>query len=373
MTQMTLYGAPFSLYTGRARSYLIKAGIAYRETPHTSRHFFETVLPKAGGRRGLPTIEFPDGRVIRDGVAIVDHFENERGHLFSPDSPKQRIVSRLFDVVGAEGLLRPAMHYRWNFDEQNLDFLRFHFQTIFTFATDPIEAAEARMQEIREGATIAFGAAPEAFKVIESLYLGLLQKLNAHFSNHPYLLGGKPCVGDFGMIAPLYGHLGRDPKPLSLMQAHAVRTLRWVERMNRPEPDVGEFDIQGGAYLADDEIPGSLIDVLKHLAIDFVPETRAACICTNEWLDQQDELAPGTEVERGVGMGSFDLMGTSVSALAQPFRFYLLKRVQDEFDALNNQDQRDVVALLDACDMSEILDLKLSRDIGRQNNLEVWL
>lgn len=49
MDHITLYGVPISLYTGRARSYLIKAGIDYREEPHTSEHFFESVLPKAGG------------------------------------------------------------------------------------------------------------------------------------------------------------------------------------------------------------------------------------------------------------------------------------------------------------------------------------
>jgi hypothetical protein len=62
-----------------------------------------------------------------------------------------------------------------------------------------------------------------------------------------------------------------------------------------------------------------------------------------------------------------------VNALAQPFRFYLLKRVQDEFDALGGQDQSDVAALLSVCDMNELLDFKLSRGIGRENNLEVWL
>lgn len=66
---------PFSLFVGRARSYLIKSGIDYREEPHSSPHFDAEVLPKAGGRRGIPTLEFPNGDVIRDGVAIVDHFE----------------------------------------------------------------------------------------------------------------------------------------------------------------------------------------------------------------------------------------------------------------------------------------------------------
>ena len=73
--------------------------------------------------------------------------------------------------------------------------------------------------------------------------------------------------------------------------------------MNRPEPDVGEFEVQNGEYLANDKVPDSLIDVLKHIAIDFVPETRAAAICINQWLDQQTDLAKGTKVERGIGLG----------------------------------------------------------------------
>ena len=32
MSKVTLYGSSLSLYTGRARSYLIKAGIPYEET-----------------------------------------------------------------------------------------------------------------------------------------------------------------------------------------------------------------------------------------------------------------------------------------------------------------------------------------------------
>ena len=72
MEPITLYGAAFSLYTGRARSYLIKSNIPYTEEPHSSSYFYDVVLPKAGGRRGIPTIEFPDGSVIRDGVAIID-------------------------------------------------------------------------------------------------------------------------------------------------------------------------------------------------------------------------------------------------------------------------------------------------------------
>lgn len=372
MSEITLYGSPLSLYTGRARSYLIKARLPYREVTPTTAHYVQKVLPKAGGRQSIPTIETATGDVIRDGAAIVDYFEASGGGSYSPATPKQRIISRLFDVIGAEGLLRPAMHYRWNFPETNLDFLRFHFQTMMPPGPERERKADAAADRMR-AACAAFGAVPDTFELVESLYLELLDKLNDHFAHVPYLLGGRPCIGDFGLIAPFYGHLGRDPMPLSVMQARAVRMFRWVERMNRPEPDAGEFAVQQDEYVANDVIPDSLIALLKHIALDFVPETQAAAACINEWLDDQSDLQSGSEVVRGVGVASFEVRGVQINALAQPYRFYLLKRVQDDFAALDEADQQAVSDMLAACDLTPILETRLSRQIGRESNLEVWL
>ena len=174
------------------------------------------------------------------------------------------------------------------------------------------------------------------------------------------------------MIAPLYGHLGRDPKPLSLMQANGIQLYRWVERMNRPELDIGEFEDQSGKYLASDEIPDTLISLLDQIAIDFVPETVAAADCINDWIEQQETLLPGTEAARGVGMARFEVRGKTIDALAQPYRFYLLQRVQDTFESLASNEKQGVKTLLDTCGMSDLLTTKLSRRIGRENNLEVW-
>ena len=371
MAQAILYGIPISLYTGRARSYLIKAGIDYKEVSPIETRYRTEIVPAAGGRAGMPTLETESGEVIRDGAAIIDHYEALSGNQFSPKTPKQQILSRLFDVIGAEGMLRPAMHYRWNFPEENLALLKFHFQSAIPRGAGRAEKADKATNRMR-AAGVGFGVVPETFSLVEDLYGEWLMRLNAHFAAYPYLFGGKPSIGDFGMIAPLYGHLGRDPKPLALMQANGVQLYRWVERMNRPELDIGEFEDQSGDYLLDDEIPDTLIALLSQIAIDFVPETAAAAACINNWIAQQDSLLPGTEVARGVGQARFELRGTTVTALAQPYRFYLLQRVQDLFESLAGKELRDVTALFDACDMSDLLTTKLSRRIGRDHNLEVW-
>ena len=83
-------------------------------------------------------------------------------------------------------------------------------------------------------------------------------RFNRHFEQYPYLLGWKPCVGDFGLLAPMYAHLGRDPHPASLMQQRAPRVYRWVERMNRADQDVPEFFTAGTDFLKNDEVPETL-------------------------------------------------------------------------------------------------------------------
>jgi glutathione S-transferase len=379
---VTLYGVPHSLYTGRVRSYLLKAGIPYREQAPTTAHFREVVVPAAGGRLGLPTVELPEGRlaegrlpegrVIRDGAAIIDHFEAASGHGFSPASPRQRVLSRLLDVIGAEGLLRPAMHYRWNFPEQNGAFLSYHFRLLFPRGPDRAALADAAADRMRDAAR-AFGVTPETQAVVEALDAYVLEALNVHFSEHPYLLGARPCIGDFGMIAPLFAHLGRDPAPLALMQARAPALLRWVERMNRPEPDLCEFDAEHEDFAANDAVADTLVGALRILAEDFVPETLAAAATIDAWLAEQDAPPTGAEVPRGVGFCRFTLRGVEITALAQPYRFYLLKRVQDEYAALDAPVREDVHALLAACGMESLLDARISRGMRRENNLEVWL
>ncbi len=365
-----LWGAPQSLFTGRARSYFIKQGIVYKERLIAEPHFRDTVVPKAGGRMSMPTVELHDGTVIRDSVAIVDHFEAQLGHTAKPPGPRQQLVSLLFDVIGAEGLLRPAMHYRWNFDDTQREFLRFHFRTIIP--GNRIEDADRQMQHIRTRVNPEWGLTETAIPLIEELYLGFLSRFDALLAKQPYLLGGLPSVGDFGLIAPLYGHLGRDPIPRTLMQTYAVRVFRWMERMNSPEPGTSEYPNYPHQFLCNDEIPDELVNLLQHIATDFMPETIAAQAAINRWLASHD-VRSQSECRRYAGNAIFEVEGVTLRTKAQPFRFYLLQRLQHWFDSMQTADQESARALLIKCGMIQLLQLRLDRGIGRRNNLEVWL
>jgi glutathione S-transferase len=372
---ITLFGVPMSLFTGKARSYLIKNDLSYQEIGPSIGRFHTAILPRAGGF-SLPTIETAEGEVIRDGTQIVDHFEARIGHPATPSRPRQRVVNALLDVIGMEGLLRPAMHYRWNFDEENEAFIAWHFRMLAPAGRDPAEVANEFMGRMRFAAA-AFGVTPETIPGVEARYLDFLSVLDRHFAESPYLLGGRPCTGDYSLIAPMYAHLGRDPKPLALMQAKAMSVFRWVERMNRPDADRGEYVSDGearfgDAFFADDEVPETLVAVLRQIAIDFVPETIAAANFINDWLAQQAELPAGTPIERGLGLAPFEVDGVTIRGLAQPHRFYLLRRAQDAFERLSPEDRASVESLLDRCNLLPVLDVRLTREIRFQDNAEIW-
>lgn len=368
-----LYAITHSLYSGRARSYLIKQGVPFRELSTGHESFKAEVLPK-GKLPTIPTLVTPEGEVIRDGAAIIEHFESANGRPCQPPGPRQQIVSALFDAIGTDGLLRPAMHYRWNFPGENLQFVRYHFLHSQRNTPERGEKTEYMMDRMRHAGMI-FGVTDQTRDVVEALYLEYLDVLNTHFEHYPYLLGWRPCIGDFGLLAPMYAHLGRDPYPARLMQQRATSVYRWVERMNRPDQDAPEFFEAGSDFLADDEVPDTLQAVLKVLAEDFVPETLAAAEFINSWLEQEQPDAGTQAVGRlaqAIGNAEFSLRGKTVSALVQPYRFYMLQRVQEVYAALAPDAKTSVEQLLENCGMTNILGAKLDRRIGRAGNLEVW-
>ena len=371
--QHILYAMPHSLYSGRARSYLIKNGIPFEERSTGHESFKAEVLPQ-GKLPTIPTLVTADGEVIRDGGAIIEHFEIANGRACQPAGPRQQVISALFDVIGTDGLLRPAMHYRWNFPDDNLAFVRYHFLHSQRDVPEREEKTEAMMNRMRHAAMI-FGVTEQSQPVVEALYLEYLDALNTHFERYPHLLGWRPCIGDFGLLAPMYAHLGRDPYPARLMQQRAPAVYRWVERMNREDQDAPEYFNAGNDFLANDEVPETLIPVLKILAEDFVPETLAAADLINNWLAKHQPEAGAVAVGRlaeALGMADFSVRGETITALAQPHRFYLLQRVQDTFRALPQEDQKSVAAIMRDAGMSAVLSTALTRSIVRSDNLEVW-
>lgn len=378
-----LYGLQLSLYSGKVRSYLRKKRLHFveRETWHPG---FGAAAAKVGTHT-QPLIETPEGEVVQDTTEIIDFLEARHPEFpVYPEGPVQRLVGLLFELYGDEGLIKPAMHYRWNFPEQNDAFLMEEFGR--SMRPDPsmreegLAAAEALQSFMRDQCIPALGVTPQSAPGIEAAHEELLDRLEAHFRIHPYLLGGRPCIGDFGMIAPLYAHLGRDPYPLGLMKSRAPACHRWVERMNVADGGLAEFPDIEEDYLPEDAIPESLLPILSIMAKDYLPELQSIVDSVDVWLARQPELANGAKFPASTqGMGTMAPIGyhkviyrgIEIELAVQHYTIWMLQRVLDCYDALDESDRLRADAMLDAAGLSSLMETRPARRIDRVDYVEV--
>jgi glutathione S-transferase len=380
-TPIQLFGAPVGLYTGKVRCFLRKQGIAYVEKLPTDRTFRKVVLP-AIGRFMNPVILTADGVVVQDTADILD-FLASTGRAkteFRARSPKQKLVALALDLFGGEGLVRPAMHYRWNFLAENESFLRHEFG--LAYRAIGMDAATQGQQldaflGYLQGHLPNLGITPETVPAIEEAYRDLLGALDAHFRVHPYALGGRPTLADYGLIAPLWAHLGRDPYPSMQMKREAPSVFRWTERMNACDDDMPEFPGYAADLLPNDEVPETVMPVLALMARDFLPELRASVAATDAWLAEHPDLAAGTPCtaspsDRGFARASFALRGATVTATMPVYTLCMLQRVTDAFAALDADAKGEVERLFDRAGLASLLTLSAARRVERRSHLEVW-
>ena len=394
----TLYGAPVSLYTGKVRSYLRSQGISFVETSPGSDRYLNEIVP-AVGRWIIPCLETPDGTIIQDGADIIDHFERGAGqslrrHSVYPTSPLLLAVAHVFELFGGEGLLRPAMHYRWNFDEQNLSFLTSEFALLMPQGLTPEQAEQGFLQSSgrMRKAAVVFGVTPESQPLIETAFHEWLDLFEAHLVDHPYLLGNRPTIGDYGLIAAMWAHLYRDPAPTTVIKQRAPRVGRWVERMTTTEPYQHEYG--GGAVVDDgdgdlidgDELPETLIAMLRYVSEEYLPEISAHVAAANEWLAEHPEIEAGTNglddpATRGLtggrglvagGAATFPWRGIELTTSVMPYRFWLMQRLHDDLAAASADDASGVRSAFADGGLEPLLDLRTLRRVERSNHLEVW-
>ncbi|HCS27162.1 MAG TPA: glutathione S-transferase [Spongiibacteraceae bacterium] len=376
----TLFGMHCSLYTAKARSYLRKQGIPFEEHSVSSKEYQAAILPTVQ-RMIMPVIKTAQGDIVQDSADIIRHCEAHATVKYPavPESAVLAAISHLFELFGGEGLLRPAMHYRWNFDELNLNYLRSEFRCLAPAGTSEadwpqlFDFASGRMRK----AAKSFGVSDESGPVIESAYDEFLQLFEAHLATFPYLLGGRPTLGDYALMGPLYAHLYRDPKPGLLMRQKAPRVARWVERMNTAEENRVDYETASDTLVPDNDLPDTLLALMRFVAVDFLPEMLAHINFANQWLASKPDLQSGTNglgdpTRRFIGAAEFSWRGISLKTSVIPYRFYLLHYLQDGYAQATDTEQQAIDGVFKACGLSALLSTRTTRRVARKDHLEIW-
>jgi glutathione S-transferase len=355
--------------------------VPFTEVKAGSEEFTGEIVPLIG-RWIIPVMKTPEGSIIQDGADIIDHLDGagfSKNSIY-PADPKLLTIAHLFELFGSHGLLRPAMHYRWNFDEVNLPFLRETFRDVLPSGL-PKEAEDATFLHasgrMRKAAEV-FGVNPQTKSQVEESYAQFLLLMERHLREHPFILGGHATIADYGLIGAMYAHLARDPVPLRLMQVSAPNVFRWVERMNMAEVFVDEAMAGSkGQLVTSDDLPESLLQLMRFIADDYLPEIAAHVERANNWLERHSEIETGSptnnkSMKSGMGLAPFEWRGATIETVIIPYRFYLLQRMQDAFDRQPQDDQSAVRTVFESTGLGSLFTLRTGRRIERQGNQEVW-
>jgi len=361
MSAFTLYGAPISMYTGKARAYLNYKGIDYQEILSTAKVYKKTIIPNTGVSY-IPVLKTPSNDYVQDTTIIIDHLEKQfNARSVFPDTPKQLLVAKLFEWYADEWLVLPAMHYRWNKKQDKYIHGEFG-KTVFPHLPGFIQQfIGKKVAKKFNGFVPKLGITEKTIPALEHWYeKELLPQLNNHFSTHNYLLGDRASVGDFGLIGPLYAHLYLDPAPRKIMKACAPHVITWIERMNATKPEIGD-------WLANDEIPETLLPVLTNMFTDFLPHMLQTPAAVAQWKQSNSD----SKIPRAIAKSSFTLGASEDQRLVTPFSQWKLQRVLEAIPPAPAS-QESIKELLATIDGEQLLEVTIKAPVMRQNNKLVW-
>ena len=292
---------------------------------------FAEILPdfqeikKRTGLNFIPMLVTPQDETWQDTSDMLDSLESAHPDPpLYPTTPRQRILSYLFELYADEFLLLPAMHYRWNFEESELK-----ARGDFAAVQDDVDRSN-RFADRMSGSLPALGVTDATIVAIETHADELFAALNAHFDDHRFLLGDRPSLADCALMGPMYAHLYLDAVPGRIVREYH-RVAQWVENMNHPAPD------DPGDWLGDDAVADTIRALLKLIGKDAVPWILDSVRAIEEWIDAsppEDGRPP-----RAIGTTESTLRGKTVSRGVQTYSMYMAQRCIDAYRSLSAADR----------------------------------
>jgi glutathione S-transferase len=352
-----LYAWPLSLYSGKVRAYLRYKGISFVEKPIRA-WTFRTIERKTGANV-MPVLVTPEGEWLQDSSAIMDRLEQRFPQApVLPATPRQRVAAYVLEAWGDEYWLPAAMHYRWNFRE--------NFERLFRQeAGDLLAPLAPRFVKDRLADGIAaklrgflpgLGVVSAQINTIEAWTEGMLDRFDAHFEQQPYLLGTRPSYGDFGLVGPLFAHLGRDPYPRRTLIEPRRHLAAWVARMQQPEQP------RGGEFLSGDRIPPTLAPVFEAIFTEFWPSLAAI---QDEVRRALPTLRNGRGFRRSLGEIEFPMGARRYRRLATPYSLWMAQRALDAYRGLAPAQQLSVDAWLATVSGAKAMQLAIEPRLTR--------
>jgi len=275
-----IIGAEMSPYSVKLRSYF-----RYKAIPH------QWVLRNAASQAEyekyarmpiIPLVVTPEGTGLQDSTPVIDAMEK----LFPepsihPDDAVASFVSALIEEFGDEWGNKWMFHYRWARDVDQISAAGRIARMRGPAADEEKHAAFAGQVRARMVERVWFvGSNALTAPQIEAGFIDMLGLLDVHLADRPYLFGGRPAFGDFGLWGQIY-EMWTDPTAGAIIGGGAPHVLDWVHRMLWPKAE--------GRFEAWSKLEPTLMPILtRQVGAQFMPWS-----CANEkaLAEQREEFS----------------------------------------------------------------------------------
>lgn len=235
-----IFGSELSPYSVKVRSYFRYKRIPHQWIVRSSAN--EDEFRKLAKLPLVPLVVAPDGSTLQDSTPIVEHLEARFPEpAIHPADPALAFLSALIEEYGDEWGNKPMFHYRWSYEADQQSAGERLARGMMPELDEANLAGAVDMVRSRMVSRLSFvGSSAATRDTIEGSLLRQLAILERHLDGRPYLFGGRPALGDFGLFAQLH-QCSTDPTPGALLRARAPRVLAWIERMLAPK-EQGAFE-----------------------------------------------------------------------------------------------------------------------------------
>lgn len=242
VSQFRLLGLEASPYTMKVKSYLTFKGIPFEWITRSIAN--EPLFQKHAKVQLIPLLLFPNGETMQDSSPIIERLEEAYpDHSIHPEDPELWFLSCLFEEFGDEWCNKLMFFQRWLYKvDAKATGLRLANDRLEGKWWRPVARPIVAHLLVRRMVPrlVYSGGNTTNIDQLRQSFEGVSATLDTHFETRPYLLGGRPCFGDFGLWCNLY-EAWTDPTAKTYLEANAPGLVAYLKRMLAPKVE-GDFE-----------------------------------------------------------------------------------------------------------------------------------
>jgi hypothetical protein len=242
----------------------------------------------------------------------------------------------VLEDFGDEWVTKYMFHYRWHFkDDIEKAGTILPLLHGITLDDDSHAAFKQHISDWQTSRLWVVGSNEITAPIIEASFKRFLGQLNHCLSQHPFLFGNRPSSADYALFGQLSALVGFDPTSRALAHEISPRVIAWQDLME----DLSGLEPSESDWVNFEGAEQNLSSLFQEVGKVYLP-----ALLANSLAVAQEEKTWTAEID-----------GAKWEQRSFPYQAKCLKWINDEFQALNESDQKQIKEFLTKTGCGELI------------------